>query len=78
MTAPKTSPAIGPEQQGRGGEQHEADLGLVKASDTDREQVLGTCSPELIARLEQIRDTCITVVEKRAVQECIVAALEVR
>jgi hypothetical protein len=79
VTAPKTSPAMSPEQQGRGGEQsgRVERVGLVMPA-TDREQGLGTCSPErhidaslLFLALHAIQDASVTAVEKEAVERCL-------
>lgn len=69
-----------------GGEDGDTRLGLVSHSATEeRQQVLGTCSPERLAVLEsllmdrlwRVRDTCITGPEQRAVDDCLKAAREV-
>lgn len=77
LTAPRTSPATGPEKQRRGGDGDEARMGLVKAVAVEGQQVLGTCSPAdtitysaLLSRLQRIHDARITSPEKDAVEAC--------
>lgn len=63
-----------------------ARLGVVKPTN-ERQQVLGTCSPVrhispaleslLMSRLWEVRDTCITGPEQRAVDDCLKAARKV-
>jgi hypothetical protein len=66
----------GMEEIGGEDDARDARLGLVSPNEEGR-QVLGTCSPErLLARLDQIRADAITAPEKRQVDLCIGAVLD--
>ena len=71
------------QQEEQGGDGNARDLGVVAEGNEDGQQVLGTCSPELVvaycqlqARLHHIRNARVTAPEKDAVEQCITAARE--